>query len=633
MFSVSLFPALSRFRHYCPSSRLFLHIIHTTSVSSSPCRRDLSLLLQRNVLHSHILQIHARIYRIGADQDDLIATRLIGRYPTQSALRVFCQLQKPNIFPINAIIRVLAENDLFVEAFSLFTALKFQSLSPNDFTLSFLLKACIRSNDARNVQKIHTHIVKFGFDYDSVICNGLLAAYVKGVRDLVSGRRVFDEMPEKVMLCSWTCLIAGYAQMHRSEEALLLFLRMIEDNLTPEDDTMVSVLSACSSLEIEEIQRWEKVLSEFSGNHNNNVLNPHSDFIDIVLIYLHGKLGRVEKSRELFDKLAEEVRRRSVLPWNATINGYVQNGCHVDALNIFRLMVEGFNPKPNHVTMVSVLSACAEVGDLSLGRWVYEYVKSNGRKRILESNPILATAFIDMYSKCGIPVKAREVFDRMVAKDVVSFNAMIMGLAINGKGEDALRLFSTMEDFGIYPNDSTFLGVLYACNHSGLVGAGRCIFQDMRLCYSITPKVEHYASYIDLLARVGHLEEALEVVISMPVKPNSLVLGALLGGCVVHSRLDLAQYIAIRLVEVDPVNSAGYVMLSNIYAVNCQWDDIAELRESMREKGVRKQPGCSWISINGVVHEFLIGSTSHHHIESIYCTLDGLHKEMKLFGS
>ncbi|XP_042497143.1 pentatricopeptide repeat-containing protein At1g08070, chloroplastic-like [Macadamia integrifolia] len=633
MFTVSLFPALSMFTHYSPSSRLFFHLTHTSSVSSSSCLRDLSLLLQGNVLHSHLQQIHARIYRIGADQNDLITTRLIGRYPIQSALRVFCHLQKPNIFPYNAIIRVFSESDLFIEAFSLFKALKFQSLLPNDFTFSFLLKACNRSEDSRNIQQIHTHIVKLGFDCDSVVCNGLLAAYIKGVRDLVSGRRVFDEMPQKRIVCSWTSLISGYAQMGRSKEALVLFLRMVEDNLMPENDTMVSILSACSSLEIGEIQRWEKLLLEFSCDDDNNVKNTHSDFIDIVLIYLCGKLGRVEKSRELFDKLAEGVRRRSVLPWNAIINGYVQNGRHMDALSVFRLMVEGFNPKPNHVTMVSVLSACAEVGDLSLGRWVHEYVKTNGRKCILESNTLLATAFIDMYSKCGSPKKAREVFDRMATKDVISFNAMIMGLAINGQGEDALRLFSTMEDFGIYPNDTTFLGVLYACNHSGLVEAGRCIFQDMGQCYSITPKVEHYASYIDLLARVGHLEEALEVFTSMLVKPNAPVFGALLGGCVVHSRLDLAQHIARRLVEVDPDNSAGYVMLSNIYAVNRQWDNITELRESMRERGVKKQPGCSWISINGVVHEFLVGSTSHHQIETIYCTLDGLLKEMKLFGS
>ncbi|XP_043705162.1 pentatricopeptide repeat-containing protein At3g12770-like [Telopea speciosissima] len=633
MFSVSLFPALSRFKHCCPSLHVFLHPTRTFSVSSSPCLRDLFLLLQGNVLHSHLQQIHAQIYRIGAEQDDLIATRLIGRYPIQSALRVFCHLQKPNIFPFNGIIRVLAESDLFIEAFSLFKALKFQSRSPNDFTFSFLLKACIRSSDARNIQQIHAHIVKLGFDCDSVVCNGLLTAYVKGVRDLFSGHRVFDEMPGKGMVCSWTCLIAGYAQMGKSEEALVLFVRMVEDNLMPEDDTMVSVLSACSNLEIGKSQRWEKLLSELSGNDDNNVKNTHSDFIDIVLVYLYGKLGRVEKSRELFDKLTEGVRRRSVLPWNAIINGYVQNGHHMDALSVFRLMVEGFNPKPNHVTMVSVLSACAEVGDLRLGRWVHEYVKLNGRKCILESNTVLATALIDMYSKCGTPEKAREVFDRIVTKDVISFNAMIMGLAINGQGVDALRLFSTMDDFGIHPNDTTFLGVLYACNHSGLVEAGRCIFQDMSLRYSITPKVEHYASYIDLLARVGHLEEALEVVTSMLVKPNAPVLGALLGGCVVHSQLDLAQHIARRLVEVDPDNSAGYVMLSNIYAVNRQWDDIAELRESMRERGVKKQPGCSWISINGVVHEFLVGSMSHHQIETIYCTLDGLLKEMKLFGS
>lgn len=466
-----------------------------------------------------------------------------------------------------------------------------------------------------------------GFLADSFVCNALLGVYAKGLKDLASARKVFDEMPDKGVVCCWTSLLAGYAQSGETEEVLRLFLMMVQLNLRPESDTLVSVLSACSNLEIERIEEWVTILTE----SDENIDSKKSDrgAVNTVLIYLYGKWGKIEKSRERFDEIVDNGKR-SVLPWNAMIGAYVQNGCPMEALSIFRLMVADPNRKPNHVTMVSALSACAQIGDLDLGRWVHEYMKSKGSKGIIESNKILATAFIDMYSKCGSLEIAKEVFDQMVSKDVVSFNAMIMGLAANGEGEEALGLFSKMQEFGLKPNAGTFLGVLCACCHSGLAEKGRQIFVDMTSSFSISPELEHYACYIDLLARVGLVKEALEVVFSMPFEPNKFVWGALLGGCLLHSRVELARYVSRKLVEVDPDNSGGYVMLANAFAVDRRWGDVSALRWLMREKGVKKQPGRSWISINGVVHEFLVGSQSHPQIKCIYHTLDGLVKQMKV---
>ncbi|PIA27652.1 hypothetical protein AQUCO_07600072v1, partial [Aquilegia coerulea] len=580
---------------------------------------------------SHVFQIHARILRVGVDQDNLIATRLIGHYKPQLALKVFYSLQRPNIFPFNAIIRVISEEGLFVHAFSIFQTLKFRAICPNDFTFSYLLKAFSRSNDPRNVKQIHTHILKMGFDCDTFVCNGLLAVYAKGVKDLDSAQMVFDEIPEKGLLFCWTCLIAGYSQVGRSEEALTLFVRMIEENLKPEDDTMVSVLSACSGLKAQEIEKWEKVFTELSDS-NKNVNNFLRNSTDIVVVYLYAKGGDIHRSRELFDGIIERGQGKSVIHWNTMINGCVQNGCPGEALNLFKMMLEAPNPRPNHVTMVSVISACAQVGDLDLGKWVHGYLKSSGRIGVLDSNTYLATALIDMYSKCGSLENAKDIFYRMVSKDVVCFNAMIMGLAVNGQGEEALRIFSRMKEFGVNPNGGTFLGVLSACNHSGMVDEGRRVFLHMITCHSITPELEHYACYIDLLARVGNVEEGLQVVSSMPVEPNSLVWGVLLHGCLTHRRLDIAQDIARRVVKLDPINSAGYVLLSNAYASENRWGEISEVRGFMREKGVRKQPGCSWISVNGVMHEFFVGSISHPEIRTICTTLRGLSKEMMLLG-
>ncbi|KAF9614695.1 hypothetical protein IFM89_019823 [Coptis chinensis] len=553
-------------------------------------------------------------FRMGVEQDNLIATRLIGHYKSQIALKVFYYLQRPNIFPFNAIIRVVSEAGFLVHAFSIFKLLKFRAICPNDFTFSFLLKACFRSNDVTNVKQIHTHVLKCGFEGDSSVCNGLLAVYAKGVKDLDSAKKLFDEMPERGSVFCWTCLIAGYAQSGRSEEALALFKRMIEENLKPEDDTMVSVLSACSTLDMQEIVRWENVFAEF-GELNSSISNFHCNFIDTVLVYLCGKGGNVDRSREFFERIIKRGQGRSVIYWNTMIGGYVQNGCPSEALSLFKLMLGGLNPRPNHVTMVSVLSACAQVGDLDLGVWVHEYLKTFGPKHVVESNTYLATAFIDMYSKCGSLQNAKEIFSRMISKDVASLNAMIIGFAVNGQGKEALKLFSRMEEFGLYPNGGTFLAVLSACNHSGMVDEGRRVFLDMVPRHSTLPELEHYACYVDLLTRAGHVEEALKVVGSMPVEANSLVWGALLQGCLTHGRTDVAQDIARRFVKLNPTSSAGYVMLSNMYASDQRWGDISELRGLMREKGVRKQPGCSWISLDGVVHEFVVGTSSHPQIQ------------------
>lgn len=588
----------------------------------------LSSLLQGHLKQCHLLQIHARIICLGAHQDNLIATRLIGRYPFQTALRVFDQLQNPKIFPFNAIIRNLAEEKGQISlTVSFFKHLKQLSLFPNDFTFSVLLKACTHSSNGYYVKQVHTQIVKVGFTGDSGVCNGLLAAYVKGIKDISSAHKVFDEMPEKSLVFSWTCLIDGYAKCGLSEKALHVFLLMVKGNVTPENATMVSVLSACAKLDIGELGNWIGIFTDIIRDYG--LVGSSSDAVNMVLTYLYGKWGKVDKSREAFDRIGDHGKR-SVVAWNAIIGAYVQNGCALEALSIFRVMMDDPYASPNHVTMVSVLSACSQVGDIDLGIWVHEYMKSQGRENVLCTNSFLATAMIDMYCKCGDLIRAKKVFKSLLSKDVISYSVMIMGVALNGEGHEALKLFHEMLDCGLRPNGGTFLGVLCACCHSGLLDVGRQIFLDMRTKFSVSPQLEHYACYIDLLARVGRIEEALDVAKSMPFEPNNFVWGALLGGCSLHFRGKLTQDISKRLIEVDPQNSAGYIMLSNVLASEQEWGEVSGLRRFMKEKGVKKHRGCSWISIDGLVHEFLAGPCSHPQVSSISGMLGSLLKNIKL---
>ncbi|KAG0463252.1 hypothetical protein HPP92_019321 [Vanilla planifolia] len=481
-------------------------------------RKLISLI--RNPLHtSHLLEFLGRVFRFDAHQDNFLATILVGRLRRpEHSLRLLGLLHHPNIFPFNAAIRVFSDSSPFT-ALSLFIYLKRLSLSPNDFTFSDLFKASSHSKNVLHVFQLHAHVKKSFYSSDPFVSNALLSAYSRFSGHLSSAHQLFDEMSEYRMGRSWTSLIAGYARFSKGEETLSLFLEMVNIGFIPEDETMVSVLSACSSLVGRQIDKWVKMLQEYGDNYS----------VCIVLLYLYGKLGRVDESRKLFDNLRERIGRIGVVAWNAMISGHVQNGEPIKSLDLFFCMLGDCSTKPNHVTFVSVLSACAMVGDLNLGRWAHEYLKCRVSKEILKSNKILGTALIDMYSKCGNLVEAKKVFDRMTEKDVVSFNAMIMGLAMNGEEVTALNLFSSMRKFNVKPNDGTFLGLLCACAHSGMVEEGRLIFNDILQKYSIDPKLEHYACFTDLLARAGHIEEALEVVENMPIEPNGLVWGSLLG--------------------------------------------------------------------------------------------------------
>ncbi|KAG6421901.1 hypothetical protein SASPL_118461 [Salvia splendens] len=588
---------LTRRRSLCTARLILIHHPRLShSASSNNPTSDLSRLLHGPVPRAHLLQVHARVFLLHAHQNDLIATRLIGRYPSDSALKVFHHLRNPNIFPFNAIIR-----------------------------------ACSRGAiGGDTVKLVHADVFKYGVVCDPLICNGLLMVYAKAVKDLSSARKLFDEMPDRNLVSCWTSLISGYAKIGLAGDALELFVIMLKENLCPESDTMVSVLSACSSLTAHQVEKWVNSLTQLVKSAACSDLA--CDYVNTALVYLYGKCGDVENSRNSFDEISDDGKK-SVLCWNSIVGAYVQNGCALEALDVFKSMMEDYNRRPNHVTMVNVLSACAEVGDLDLGSWVHEYLRSGGQKGVLSSNVNLATALIDMYSKCGDLDGARGVFEQMSKKDVVSFNAMIIGLAVNGKGNEALRLYSEMQELSLHPDSGTLLGVLCACSHSGLLDKGREIFEGMLRSNSVVPKLEHYACCVDLLARSGLIDEALGVVASMPFEPNNFVWGALLAGCVLHNRLELVQALSTDLVKVDPMNSAGYIMLSNSFASDCQWRRVMKTRGVMREKGVAKQPGCSWIKIGGIVHEFVAGSASCREFESVCKVLESLLKEMRLVGS
>jgi pentatricopeptide repeat protein len=280
------------------------------------------------------------------------------------------------------------------------------------------------------------------------------------------------------------------------------------------------------------------------------------------------------------------------------------------------------------VTISCVLPACAILAALQQGKEIHNYAI----KRELRSNVSVGSALVDMYGKCGDVEIARKVFDKMNKRDVILWTSLIAGYGMHGYGEDALALFHHMERTNLKPDHVTFVALLSACSHAGLINEGWQCFDRMKIEYRITPLVEHYACMVDLLGRSGHLDEAYEFIKKMPIEPSSGVWGALLGACRVHCNVHLAEIVAEHLFEMEPGNPGFYVLLSNIYAAVGRRDGVHEVRSMMKERGVKKMPGCSWIELNNKVHAFIAGDKSHPRLEEIHATLENLVQQLKEEG-
>ncbi|KAG6575603.1 Pentatricopeptide repeat-containing protein, partial [Cucurbita argyrosperma subsp. sororia] len=290
--------------------------------------------------------------------------------------------------------------------------------------------------------------------------------------------------------------------------------------------------------------------------------------------------------------------------------------------------MQAISVKPDEFTMVSILTACAQLGALELGEWIKTYIDRNK----INNDAFFRNALIDMYFKCGNVDKAERVFREMHQRDKFTWTAMIVGLAVNGHGEKALDMFSKMLEASILPDDVTYIGVLAACTHTGMVDKGREFFLSMTTQHGIEPNITHYGCLVDLLARAGHLKEAHEVIKNMPIEPNSIVWGALLAGCRAHREADMAEMVAKQILELEPENGAVYVLLCNIYAACKRWNDLRDLRQMMMDKGIKKIPGCSLIEMNGTVHEFVAGDRSHPQTKEIDVKLEKMTQDLKFAG-
>lgn len=394
-----------------------------------------------------------------------------------------------------------------------------------------------------------------------------------------------------------------------------------EGSVNPDKHTFPFVLKACAYL-----------FDEFAGKQAHaHVFKFGFDadvYVNNSLIHFYASCGFLDCARQVFDEMPE----RSLVSWNTIIDGLVQSGEYDMALRMFREMQGSF--EPDGYTLQSIISACAGLGALSLGIWAHAYVLRACDAK-LGADVLLNNALVEMYCKCGMLDLAKQVFDGMLKRDINTWNSMILGLAMHGKAELALEHFDKMTNGeGLMPNAITFVGILSACNHGGMVELGREYFDKMVKDYSIEPRLEHYGCLVDLLARAGLIDEALHLVSNMPIKPDVVIWRSLLDACCKKNiGIELSEQVAKKILESEGVASSGvYVLLSRVYASATRWNEVGLIRMLMTEKGIRKEPGCSSMEINGVNHEFFAGDTSHSQSKDIYRVLDVINKRLYSAG-
>eukprot|EP01018_Ginkgo_biloba_P031907 Gb_25356 [translate_table: standard] len=617
-------------------------------------------------------EIHEEIIRSGFQSNVFVGNALVDMYgkcrSLEDARRVFDRMPESNVVSWNAMISVYAQNGhvdeawkLFQkmperdvvswnsviagyaqngheeEAFTIFYQMLRTGVQPNEFTFAIVLPLCANLEDVGFGKELHEEIVRRGFLSDVYVGSALVDMYSK-CGSIENAHRVFGKMSERNVV-SRNVLIAGYTQNGLVDEALKLFQEMPERDVVSwnamiagysQNGNVDEALKLFSKMPERDLVSWNAMIAGYVQNGNVDEAfklfqkMPEQNLVSWTqMIAGYAQNGSVNEAVNLFQKMPE----RDVVSWTAMIAGYARNGHFDETLKLFRQM-QLTGVKSNSDTFTSILSACANLATLGYGQEVHEDIIRSG----FQSDVFLGSALVDMYAKCGSIDNANNVFYKMPKRNVVSWNAMIGGYAMHGRGKEALLLFEQMQHSGTNPDHVTFIGVLSACCHTGLVEDGWKYFTCMSQFYHITPVMEHYCCMVDLLGRAGLLDEARDFINKIPIKSDTAVLVSLLGACRMHSNVELGEWVAERLFELEPEIDAPYVLLSNIYAAAGKWDGIARVRKMMKDRRVKKTPGCSWIEVNKQVHAFLVGDKSHPQMEKIYAKLEALSGQMKEAG-
>lgn len=590
----------------------------------------------------------------------------------------------------NAMITGYSHNNDGDAAIRLFCDMKRNRFRPDNFTFTSVLGALsLVADHERHCQQLHCEVVKSGTGLVTSVLNALISVYVNCASSpftlstllLGDARKLFEEMPlkdeltwttmitgyirnddlasaqevflgmDEKLVVAWNAMISGYVNKGSVLEAFKLFRKMQFLGIKLDEFTYTAILSGCASagffLHGKQVHGYiirteGRPAREFLFSVNN------------ALITLYWKCGKIDEARKVFNKMPvrdlvswnailsayvdarriseassffNEMPERNHLAWTVMIAGFAQNGSGEAALKLFnRMRSEGF--KPCDYAFSGAITSCAVLAALEHGRQLHAQLVRSG----FDSSLSAANALITMYARCGVVEASHCLFLTMPCLDSISWNAMIAAFGQHGHGVQAIVLFEQMLKEEIMPDRITFLTVLSACSHSGLVEEGRRYFDTMHELYGIVPGEDHYARLIDLLSRAGKFSQAKDVIQTMPFQPGPAIWEALLGGCRVHGNMEVGIQAAEKLFELQPQHDGTYILLSNMYANVGRWNDMATVRKLMRDRGVKKEPACSWIEVDSMVHVFLVDDSVHHEVQAVYQYLGELMLKMKKLG-
>ncbi|KAK1419672.1 hypothetical protein QVD17_28926 [Tagetes erecta] len=477
-----------------------------------------------------------------------------------------------------------------------------------------ILQKCAKEKLPMKGMACHGYIIQYRLCENTLTSNILINMYSK-CGHLEYARKVFDEMPERTLV-SWNTMIGSYTQNGNEKEALDLFVQMQREGTEFSEFTVSGVLCACAAeFAVFECRQLHAFALKASMLANM--------FVGTALLDVYSKCGLVEDAVRVFEFMPE----RSDVTWSSMVAGYVKNELFEEALLMFRkVQVAGVGF--NQFIMSSVLAACAAIAAKIEGIQTHAVLLKTG----FIVNFFVCSSLVDMYSKCGSINEAYLVFSHAQDKNVVLLNAMISGFSRHGRSVEAMMLFEKMQQLGLQPNEVTYVSVLSACGHMGLVKEGKKYFDMMVKEHNLSPNVYHYSCMVDILGRTGLIDEAKTLIDKMPFEATASIWGSLLSSCRVYNNVELAEIAAKRLFEIEPDNAGNHVLLSNIYAANRQWDDVIQARKLLKETEVKKERGKSWIEIKDKVHAFMVGERNHERIGEIYARLEDIMEEMKRFG-
>ncbi|XP_010684483.2 pentatricopeptide repeat-containing protein At3g57430, chloroplastic [Beta vulgaris subsp. vulgaris] len=538
----------------------------------------------------------------------------------------------------NTIISSFSQNDRFTEALGFFKFMVNKGVKPDGVTIASILPACSHLELLDLGKEIHAYVMRNRDLSDNSFVASALADMYCNCKQVRSGRRVFDNTQVR-KIAIWNAMLAGYALNGQFEKALMLFIEMLEvAGFIPNPTTMASVLPSCVH---------SQAFLDREGIHGFVIkLGFGRDiYVQNALMDMYSRTGKVEISKNIFDSMDH----KDIVSWNTMITGCVICGHHTDALLLLHEM-QTLNKKEhseqgnqndirnpcraNSVTLMAILPGCASLSALAKGKEIHAYAMKNN----MASDVAVGSALVDMYAKCGCLTLSKRVFDHMPKKNVITWNMLIMAYGMHGQGEEALGFFRKMtaevsQGSEVKPNEVTFIALFAACSHSGLVNEGLNLFHSMRDDYKINPTSDHYACLVDLLGRAGKLEAANELINNIPAQYDKTgAWSSLLGACRLYKNVELGEIAARTLIQLEPHIDSHYVLLSNIYSSAGLWEKAMGIRNNMKQMGVKKEPGCSWIEFGEKVHKFLAGDTLHPQSEQLHGFIEDLSERMKKEG-